>query len=127
MCLHRTFQSNGSQELKEVNETYKHSMYRALAWTLGTFVTLFTTLTVAMLAAEGSQTQSWEWKFEWINVVSWEVRFAKGTYGGNFWTHSPASEGKIAMFVHVNVCRGDLVFQAFDCASQCCGNTSGEG
>jgi len=65
-----------SKELKELNETYKHSMYRALAWTLGTFVTLFTTLTVAMLAAEGSQTQSWEWKFEWINVVSWEVRIA---------------------------------------------------
>lgn len=62
------------KELKEVNETYKYKMYRALAWTLGTFVTLFTTLTVVMLSAEGSQTQSWEWKFEWINVVSWEVR-----------------------------------------------------
>lgn len=61
------------KELKELNETYKYKMYRALAWTLGTFVTLFTTLTVVMLSAEGSQTQSWEWKFEWINVVSWEV------------------------------------------------------
>lgn len=62
------------KELKELNETYKYKMFRALAWTLGTFVTLFTTLTIAMLAAEGSQTQSWEWKFEWVNVVSWEVR-----------------------------------------------------
>lgn len=61
------------KELKDLNETYKLKMFRGLAWTLGTFVTLFTTLTVAMLAAEGSQTQSWEWKFEWINVVSWEV------------------------------------------------------
>lgn len=61
------------KELKELNETYKYKMFRALAWTLGTFVTLFTTLTIAMLAAEGSQTQSWEWKFEWVNVVSWEV------------------------------------------------------
>eukprot|EP00752_Nemacystus_decipiens_P010031 g8944.t1 len=65
--------SNMLKELKEVNETYKYKMYRALAWTLGTFVTLFTTLTVVMLSAEGSQTQSWEWKFEWINVVSWEI------------------------------------------------------
>lgn len=66
--------SNMLKELKDLNETYKYKMFRGLAWTLGTFVTLFTTLTVAMLAAEGSQTQSWEWKFEWINVVSWEVR-----------------------------------------------------
>lgn len=63
-----------SQELKEVNETYKLKMYKGLAWTLATFVSLFTTLTVAMLAAEGSQKQSWEWKWEWIQVVSWEVR-----------------------------------------------------
>lgn len=65
------------KELKELNETYKYKMYRGLAWTLGTFVTLFTTLTVVMLSAEGSQTQSWEWKFEWINVVSWEVRIGR--------------------------------------------------
>lgn len=62
------------QELKEVNETYKLKMFKALAWTLGAFVTLFTTLTIAMLAAEGSQQQSWEWKWEWTQVVSWEVR-----------------------------------------------------
>lgn len=68
--------SNMLKELKDLNETYKYKMFRGLAWTLGTFATLFTTLTVAMLAAEGSQTQSWEWKFEWINVVSWEVRKA---------------------------------------------------
>lgn len=49
-------------------------MYRALAWTLGTFVTLFTTLTIAMLAADGSHEQSWQWKWEWTQVVSWEVR-----------------------------------------------------
>ncbi|CAM9286326.1 unnamed protein product [Hapterophycus canaliculatus] len=65
--------SNMLKELKDLNETYKLKMFRGLAWTLGTFVTLFTTLTVAMLAAEGSQTQSWEWKFEWVNVVSWEI------------------------------------------------------
>lgn len=61
------------QELKETNETYKLQMYRALAWTLGTFVTLFTTLTIAMLAADGSHEQSWQWKWEWTQVVSWEV------------------------------------------------------
>lgn len=61
------------QELKEINETYKLKMYKALAWTLGTFVILFTTLTVAMLTADGSQ-QSWQWKWEWTQVVSWEVR-----------------------------------------------------
>lgn len=51
-------------------------MYRALAWTLGTFVTLFTTLTIMMLAADGSHEQSWQWKWEWTQVVSWEVCLA---------------------------------------------------
>ncbi len=93
----RTIPSHVSQELKELNETYKHSMYRALAWTLGTFVTLFTTLTVAMLAAEGSQTQSWEWKFEWINVVSWEVRiaFVKGSIQRSLYTTIATTGGRI--------------------------------
>lgn len=45
--------ANMIKELKELNETYKLKMYRTLAWTLGTFVTLFTLLTVAMLTAEG--------------------------------------------------------------------------
>lgn len=65
---------DGLQELRELNETYKLKMFKSLAWTLGTFVTLFTFLTVAMLTAEGSQQQSWQWKWEWVQVVSWEVR-----------------------------------------------------
>lgn len=56
-------------------------MYRALAWTLGTFVTVVTMLTVAMLAAEGSPDQSWEWKWTWIQVVLWEVRCYYTTAG----------------------------------------------
>lgn len=60
------------QALKDSNETYKMQMYRALAWTLGTFVSLFVTLSVALLTAQGSQ-QSWQWKWEWTQVVAWEV------------------------------------------------------
>ncbi|CBJ28368.1 G-protein coupled receptor [Ectocarpus siliculosus] len=84
--------SNMLKELKDLNETYKYKMFRGLAWTLGTFVTLFTTLTVAMLAAEGSQTQSWEWKFEWINVVSWEIlNFCMLAAVSIIWRPSPRS------------------------------------
>lgn len=70
------------QELKETNETYKFQMYRALAWTLGTFVTLFTFLAVALLTAQGSK-QSWQWKWEWTQVVGWEVRRHHGVGGSS--------------------------------------------
>lgn len=65
-----------AQELKEANETYKLQMYRALAWTLGAFVTLFTTLAIILLTAQGSE-QSWQWKWEWTQVVAWEVSLAQ--------------------------------------------------
>lgn len=60
------------QELRELNETYKLNMYKALAWTLGTFVTLFTLLSIALLTADGDG-QSWQWKWGWTQIVAWEV------------------------------------------------------
>ncbi|CAM9296844.1 unnamed protein product [Ascophyllum nodosum] len=84
--------ANMLKELKELNETYKLKMYRALAWTLGAFVTLFTMLTIAMLAAEGSPDQSWEWKWTWIQVVLWEMlNFCMLVAVSIIWRPSPRS------------------------------------
>ncbi|CAN0055145.1 unnamed protein product, partial [Choristocarpus tenellus] len=63
---------NMLKELREKNETYKLKMYSQLAFAMASFVTLSTTLTVVMLASEGSE-MTWEWEWQWANVVSWEA------------------------------------------------------
>lgn len=64
-----------AQDLNEANETYKMQMYRALAWILGAFVTLFTILAIILLTAQASE-QSWQWKWEWTQLVAWKVSLA---------------------------------------------------